>query len=69
MIVGDGDDDIPRPRSTGCLRRSIVRNLPLGCAWTMSILNEFVPMSIAARSFVGVIGFGFEGCVAIDDQA
>lgn len=51
-------EDVSRPRTTGSLRWSMVKNLPFGYARAMIILKELVPMSIAANRDEGVGGVG-----------
>lgn len=47
------EEGMSRPSTTGCLMRSMVRNLPVGSDRTITILKELVPMSTAAKRFDG----------------
>lgn len=60
--------DESRPRHTGFLWRSMVRNFPDGSAWTISILKELVPMSIEAKRLLldGDMVFGL-GCAVSEE--
>lgn len=61
------EEDKSRPRITGCLRVSIVKNLPFGQALMIKSLKELVPMSMDAKSVCGICIYEVFVAILISD--